>query len=357
MTQEPIISLLHEVVHPELHSDIVTLGMVDNLIVTDDKIQFTLLFQKNRDPFALSIKKRCEELIRERFGAFTGKVSIFIKESAPKKRPTQEEQKPFGNREEIGSIIAISSAKGGVGKSTVTANLAVALSKMGYRVGILDADIYGPSQPMLFGVEDYQPQGETRGDKEWILPAERFGIRIMSIGFFVQPDDALMWRGPMATNALRQMIRQTLWGPLDFLLLDLPPGTGDVHLSLLSEMSISGAIIVSTPQKVALADVVRGIAMFRNEKVGIPVLGMVENMAWFTPAEFPDKRYYLFGKEGTKTLAEEQGLSLLAQIPLIQGVRESGDEGRPISTSETLEGGYYKVLAQNLLRELPPPQG
>ena len=217
MTQEELFGLLHEVAHPELHNDIVTLGMVENPVVTDDKIQLTLLFPRSRDPFALSIKKRCEELIAARFPDYSGKVSIFIKEAAPKKAAEKKEQKPFGGEDGVRRILAVSSAKGGVGKSTVTANLAVALSRLGYKVGILDADIYGPSQPMLFGVEDYRPEGEKKDGKDWILPAERFGIRIMSIGFFIDPADALMWRGPMATNALRQMIRQTLWGPLDHL--------------------------------------------------------------------------------------------------------------------------------------------
>ena len=353
MTQEELFGLLHEVAHPELHNDIVTLGMVENPVVTDDKIQLTLLFPRSRDPFALSIKKRCEELIAARFPDYSGKVSIFIKEAAPKKAAEKKEQKPFGGEDGVRRILAVSSAKGGVGKSTVTANLAVALSRLGYKVGILDADIYGPSRPMLFGVEDYRPEGEKKDGKDWILPAERFGIRIMSIGFFIDPADALMWRGPMATNALRQMIRQTLWGPLDFLLIDLPPGTGDVHLSIISEMSITGAIVVSTPQKVALADVVRGIAMFRNDKIDIPVLGLVENMAWFTPAELPENRYYLFGKEGVKMLAERQKLPLLAQIPLIQSVRESGDAGRPVSAKTDAASEYYDLLANNIVRELP----
>ena len=273
--------------------------------------------------------------------------------SKREEKAEKKEQKPFGGEDGVRRILAVSSAKGGVGKSTVTANLAVALSRLGYKVGILDADIYGPSQPMLFGVEDYRPEGEKKDGKDWILPAERFGIRIMSIGFFIDPADALMWRGPMATNALRQMIRQTLWGPLDFLLIDLPPGTGDVHLSIISEMSITGAIVVSTPQKVALADVVRGIAMFRNDKIDIPVLGLVENMAWFTPAELPENRYYLFGKEGVKMLAERQKLPLLAQIPLIQSVRESGDAGRPVSAKTDTASEYYDLLANNIVRELP----
>ena len=352
MTQEELFGLLHEVAHPELHNDIVTLGMVENPVVTDDKIQLTLLFPRSRDPFALSIKKRCEELIATRFPDYSGKISIFIKEAAPKKAAEKKEQKPFGGEDGVRRILAVSSAKGGVGKSTVTANLAVALSRLGYKVGILDADIYGPSQPMLFGVEDYRPEGEKKDGKDWILPAERFGIRIMSIGFFIDPADALMWRGPMATNALRQMIHQTLWGPLDFLLLDLPPGTGDVHLSVISEMKVDGALIVTTPQRVALADVVRGVHMFRNEKVNIPILGLVENMAWFTPAELPDNRYYIFGEGEAARIAEQEKLPLLASIPLIRSVSEAADSGRPVTSENLPDGKFYDLLAEGVVAEL-----
>ena len=352
MTQEELFGLLHEVAHPELHNDIVTLGMVENPVVTDDKIQLTLLFPRSRDPFALSIKKRCEELIAARFPDYSGKVSIFIKEAAPKKAAEKKEQKPFGGEDGVRRILAVSSAKGGVGKSTVTANLAVALSRLGYKVGILDADIYGPSQPMLFGVEDYRPEGEKKDGKDWILPAERFGIRIMSIGFFIDPADALMWRGPMATNALRQMIRQTLWGPLDFLLIDLPPGTGDVHLSILSELRLNGAVIVSTPQQVAVADVLRGIEMFRHSQVGVPVAGIIENMAWFTPAELPENRYYLFGKGGARALAERCGVDFLGEIPIVQSIMEGGDAGTPGSTIDARVEETYRTIARKIVENV-----
>ena len=352
MTQEELFGLLHEVAHPELHNDIVTLGMVENPVVTDDKIQLTLLFPRSRDPFALSIKKRCEELIAARFPDYSGKISIFIKEAAPKKAAEKKEQKPFGGEDGVRRILAVSSAKGGVGKSTVTANLAVALSRLGYKVGILDADIYGPSQPMLFGVEDYRPEGEKKDGKDWILPAERFGIRIMSIGFFIDPADALMWRGPMATNALRQMIRQTLWGPLDFLLIDLPPGTGDVHLSILSELRLNGAVIVSTPQQVAVADVLRGIEMFRHSQVGVPVAGIIENMAWFTPAELPENRYYLFGKGGARALAERCGVDFLGEIPIVQSIMEGGDAGTPGSTIDARVEETYRTIARKIVENV-----
>jgi len=351
MTKEEILDVLHVVQHPELNSDIVSLGMVEGLTVSDEKVQFSLLFARNRDPFALSVKKRAEEAIAERYPQYAGKTVVFVKEAAPKKTAPKERQK-LGEKQGIARIVAVSSAKGGVGKSTVTANLAVALADMGYRTGVLDADIYGPSQPTMFGVEGYRPEGKNIDGRDWIVPAEAFGVKLMSIGFFIDPSDALMWRGPMATNALRQMIHQTLWGPLDFLLLDLPPGTGDVHLSIIGEMKIDGAVIVSTPQRVALADVVRGVGMFRNEKIGIPVLGLVENMAWFTPSELPDHRYYLFGKGGARRLAEETDLPLLAEIPLIQSVRESGDEGHPVSDGTSAAGTFYRTLAENIVSEL-----
>lgn len=349
MKKETILSRLKEIIHPEKEQDIVSLGMVENLTAEEDKIQLTLLFNRAHDPFASSIKRNCEAAIRSALPEFTGQILIFIKEAAAKPNPEKEKRTTTSD---IKNIIAVSSAKGGVGKSTVTANLAVSLSKLGYRVGILDADIYGPSQPILFDVEEYQPAGTQVDGVEQIFPAENYGIKIMSIGFFINPDDALMWRGPMATNALRQMIHQTAWGELDFLLIDLPPGTGDVHLSLITELPITGAIIISTPQKMALADVIRGIAMFKNEKIHIPVLGLVENMAWFTPQELPNNRYYIFGESGAKKLAEEQQVTLLAQIPLIQSVRESADQGAPIALTESLSSSYYSDLATNTVAAL-----
>ena len=341
MTQEELFGLLHEVAHPELHNDIVTLGMVENPVVTDDKIQLTLLFPRSRDPFALSIKKRCEELIAARFPDYSGKVSIFIKEAAPKKAAEKKEQKPFGGEDGVRRILAVSSAKGGVGKSTVTANLAVALSRLGYKVGILDADIYGPSQPMLFGVEDYRPEGEKKDGKDWILPAERFGIRIMSIGFFIDPADALMWRGPMATNALRQMIRQTLWGPLDFLLIDLPPGTGDVSLSVFQSIPLDGIIIVASPQDLVGMVVEKAVKM--AEMMNVPIVGLVENMSYVA---CPDcgKKIYLFGEGKTAQAAAAHNLPLLAEMPIDPALASLTDAG----SIEDFQGDWLKTVADHL---------
>ena len=354
---EDILTLLRSILHPESGENLVDLGMVENLNVSEERISLTLSFARHRDPLASSLKKNVEKVILTHYPQYQDKITIFIKEAAPKPKPQPvDREHPASNLAGVKNIIAVSSAKGGVGKSTVTANLAVALSRMNYRVGVLDADLYGPSQPTLFNLENYSPVGEQIDGEERIIPGESLGIKLMSIGFFIDASDALIWRGPMATNALRQMIRQTLWGELDFLLIDMPPGTGDIHLSILQEMSLSGAIIVSTPQKMALADVVRGISMFRNEKIGIPVLGLVENMAWFTPEELPDHKYYLFGKEGTKRLAEEEHLPLLAQIPLIQNIRESSDEGKPVSTEEGLTSEYYRLLAKRMIEELDKQQ-
>ena len=339
MTENEILDVLHGVQHPELQSDIVSLGMVDGVRIDEEGIRITIVFARARDPFAQAIRKRSEEAVASRYPQYAGKISVFVKEAPPKKK-NEKQTVPLGADDRIRRIVAVSSAKGGVGKSTVTANLAVALAKAGYRTGVLDADIYGPSQPMMFGVEDYRPEGENIEGKEWIVPAEAYGVKVMSIGFFIKP------------TALRQMIHQTLWGPLDFLLLDLPPGTGDVHLSVISEMKVDGALIVTTPQRVALADVVRGVHMFRNEKVNIPILGLVENMAWFTPAELPDNRYYIFGEGEAARIAEQEKLPLLASIPLIRSVSEAADSGRPVTSENLPDGKFYDLLAEGVVAEL-----
>jgi len=251
------------------------------------------------------------------------------------------------------NIIAVASGKGGVGKSTVAVNLAVALARMGYQTGLLDADIYGPSMLKMLGVENLKPAVKGSEGHEIIVPVERYGVRMLSIGFFVRPGDALIWRGPMATSAIKQLINQGEWGELDYLLIDLPPGTGDVHLTIVQELPVTGAVIVSTPQEVALADAVKGISMFQNDKVKVPILGLVENMAWFTPEELPNNRYYIFGNGGCKALAEREGIRLLGQIPIVQGIREGGDNGQPIVTNEnSITGKAFMELAQNLVEAI-----
>lgn len=347
ISQTDINSILSGIIHPETNQNIVELQMVESLNISDEKISFVIKTKKPRDPFAPSIKKRAEMAIESAYPQYKDKISIIIREPAPKEKVQKPKNEQITNENSsIKQIIAVASGKGGVGKSTVTSNLAVMLAKAGYKVALIDADIYGPSQPKMFGCEDFAPTMEEVNGEEKIIPAERYGVKIMSIGFFIKPDDALVWRGPMATNALRQMIHQTYWGEeIDFMLVDLPPGTGDVHLTLITELKFNGAIIVSTPQKVALADVVRGIAMFKAPNVNIPVLGLVENMAWFTPAELPENRYFIFGENGGVNLAKEQGIELLAQIPIVQSICESGDGGEPESLhNKMIEDAYMGLI-------------
>lgn len=253
---------------------------------------------------------------------------------------------------QVKNVIAVSSGKGGVGKSTVAANLAVALAQLGYKVGLLDADIFGPSVPKMFHLEAERIFAEMQDGRQVLIPAEKYGVKILSIGFFVNPDTATLWRGGMASNALKQLIADAGWGELDYFILDTPPGTSDIHLTLLQNLAITGAVIVSTPQNVALADARKGIDMYRNDKVNVPILGLVENMAWFTPAELPENKYYLFGREGVKRLAEEMQVPLLGQIPLVQSICESGDEGEPAAVhADTLTGIAFRNLAEAVVRE------
>ena len=346
---EQLEALLRQIIHPETEQNIVDSGFLDRADMGEDgSIAITLRFQKARDPYAQKIKRQVEELMAASFPE--NKVMVIIREAAPKPR----RQENVTTTTDICRVIAVASGKGGVGKSTVTANLAVALRQRGYNVGILDADIYGPSQTKMFGCESYVPDAE-RDDMghDYIIPSQSLGIKIMSIGFFIKPTDALMWRGGMAVNALHQLIHQTRWGKLDYLLVDLPPGTGDIHLSIINELKISGAVIVSTPQAVAVADVVRGVEMFRYPQVNIPVLGVVENMAWFTPEELPNNRYYLFGKGGAARYAEEAGIELLGQVPIIQSIMEGSDEGRPAGGFDPRVEAYYAEIAAKVVEKLP----
>lgn len=322
MTVEEV---LKQIMHPAKEQDIVSLGLVDKIKEEANKISFRLVFP-SQDPVASSIKKACEEALKE---AFPGKrISILelVKEQKEEKRKLE-----LGQEEliDVKHIIAIASGKGGVGKSTVAVNLATALAKEGYKVGLADADIYGPSIPKMTGTEAIQPLAQNENGKDIILPVEQYGIKWMSIGYFVDPEQALIWRGPMASNALKQMILQVRWGKLDYLLIDLPPGTGDIQISLVHDIPLTGVIVVSTPQAIALADVEKSVNMFMHKDLNVRIIGLVENMAWFTPAELPNNKYYIFGKNGTEALAKKYKLPMLAQIPLIQSIRESGDSGKP----------------------------
>ena len=304
------------------------------------RVKVVLEFQRDTDPFLKSTVKAAEAAIHYHCGKDI-EVEIATEfKSAP--RPEVGQMLPG-----VKNIIAVSSGKGGVGKSTVSANRAIALARLGYRVGLLDTDIFGPSMPKMFDVEDERPYAIKKDGRDLICPIEAYGIKMLSIGFFVSPDTATLWRGGMATNALKQLIADADWGELDYFILDTPPGTSDIHLTLLQTLAITGAVIVSTPQQVALADARKGIDMYRNEKVNVPILGLIENMAWFTPAELPENRYYIFGKEGCKQLAEEMNVPLLAQIPLVQSICDSGDKGEPAAlNSDSATGLAFINLAQ-----------
>ncbi len=299
----------------------------DDLRIDGMHVSFSLLFEKSTDPFIKSVVKAAEAAIH----TFVDKavdVQIATKFTQAQ-RPEPGKMLPG-----VRNVIAVSSGKGGVGKSTVAANLAVALARLGHRVGLLDADIFGPSMPKMFHMEEERIFAEQKDGRQLLIPALKYGVKMLSIGFFVNPDTATLWRGGMASNALKQLIADTDWGELDYFILDTPPGTSDIHLTLLQNLAITGAVIVSTPQAVALADARKGIDMYRNEKVNVPILGLVENMAWFTPAELPDAKYYIFGKGGVQRLAKEMDLPLLGQIPLVQSICESGDEGEPAALKE-----------------------
>ena len=337
-------------------------GAVQNVVTFADEVVVDL---KLTTP-ALHIKKRAEadviKTIHEKVDA-NAKVQVNIKVEAPQKpqNPNLIKGKPIKG---IQNIVAVASGKGGVGKSTVTANLAVTLSKMGFKVGILDADIYGPSIPIMFDVAMEKPLSVNVEGKSKMKPIENYGIKILSIGFFTQPDQAVIWRGPMAAKALNQLIFDADWGELDFMLLDLPPGTGDIHLSIMQSLPITGAVVVSTPQNVALADARKGVAMFRQENIDVPVLGIVENMAYFTPAELPNNKYYIFGKEGAKHLAEDLNVPFLGEVPLVQSIREAGDVGRPAALqSATPIEEAFEAITRNVVEEtvrrnenLPPTE-
>ena len=344
--EQKIKALLARIVHPESGRNIVESGMVEHIDAGEGRVTVTLRFEKARDPFALKIKRQVEEAIARELSLDREHVAVIVREAAPKAAPAASQHTFTGG---IGKVLSVASGKGGVGKSTVTANLALTLRNMGYRVGILDADIYGPSQPKMFGVEGYLPDAERIDGEDCILPADAMGIKLMSIGFFIKPTDALLWRGAMAVSALKQMIHQTRWGTLDFLLTDLPPGTGDVHLSIIGELKIDAAVIVSTPQQIAVADVVRGVEMFRNENVNIPVAGIVENMAWFTPAELPENRYYIFGRGGARAYAEKSGVEFLGEIPIIQSIMDGADAGTPAAGIDSRVEEHYRGIAEKIV--------
>ena len=342
-----ILDALATVRYPGTGKNLVEAEMVaDNLRIDGMSVSFSLIFEKPTDPFMKSMVKAAETAIHT-YVSPDVQVTVAT-ESKQAARPEVGKLLP-----QVKNIIGISSGKGGVGKSTVSANLAVALAKLGYKVGLLDADIFGPSMPKMFQVEDARPYAERIDGRDLIIPVEKYGVKLLSIGFFVDPDQATLWRGGMASNALKQLIGDASWGELDYFLIDLPPGTSDIHLTVVQTLAMTGAIVVSTPQAVALADARKGINMFTNDKVKVPILGLVENMAWFTPAELPENKYYIFGKEGAKKLAEEMNVPLLGQIPIVQSICEGGDNGTPVVLDgDSVTGRAFLSLAASVVRQV-----
>ncbi|SHE66850.1 ATP-binding protein involved in chromosome partitioning [Arenibacter palladensis] len=351
LDKKDILKALENITVPGEGQNMVESGAVKNIMVFGDEVVVDITISNP----SLQARKKTEveilKVIHEKVYN-KAKITVNVKVDAPAAKPKANEikGKPIPG---IKNIIAVASGKGGVGKSTVTANLAVTLAKMGFKVGILDADIYGPSMPIMFDVAQEKPLAVNIEGKSKMKPIENYGVKLLSIGFFTQPNQAVIWRGPMAAKALNQMIFDAHWGELDFMLLDLPPGTGDIHLSIMQSLPITGAVVVSTPQEVALADARKGVAMFQQDSINVPVLGIVENMAYFTPEELPNNKYYIFGKEGAKHLSEDLNVPFLGEIPLVQSIREAGDVGRPaaLQTATAIETAFEE-LTKNVVREV-----
>ncbi|MCP4978442.1 MAG: Mrp/NBP35 family ATP-binding protein [Maribacter sp.] len=350
LNKQDILKALEHITVPGEGQNMVESGAVKNVQIFGDEIEIDITINnpslQARKKTEVEILKIIHKEVYEK-----AKIKINVKVDAPPKQQVNEiKGKPLPG---IQNIIAVASGKGGVGKSTVTANLAVTLAKMGFKVGLLDADIYGPSMPIMFDVTHEKPLAVNIDGKSKMKPVENYGVKLLSIGFFTEPSQAVIWRGPMAAKALNQMIFDAHWGELDFLLIDLPPGTGDIHLSIMQAMPVTGAVVVSTPQEIALADARKGVAMFQQESINVPVLGIIENMAYFTPAELPDNKYYIFGKEGAKNLAEDLKVSFLGEVPLVQSIREAGDVGRPaaMQTATPIETSFEDIT-RNVVQEL-----
>ena len=345
MYPQQIIDALQHVRYPGTGKNLIEGGMLeDDIRISGLEVSFSLIFEKDNDPFRKSVVKAAETAIHT-YVDENAAVHIhtkFIKQHMAPKSDSVENLR-------AAQVIAIHSGKGGVGKSTVAANIAITLAKMGYRVGLLDADIHGPSIPKMFHTEGCRPVSTLVNGRNLIEPIEQYGVKMLSIGFFVDPQQAVVWRGGMASNAIKQLIQDANWGELDYFLIDLPPGTSDIHLTLVQHLQLTGAIVITTPQPVALVDARKGVDMFMNEKINVPVLGLIENMAWFTPAELPNNRYYIFGKDGGKQLAEELNIPLLGQVPLVQSIREGGDEGTPIALQDGHPAAQmFEAICQHL---------
>lgn len=345
INRENILKALSEVQDQDLKKDLVTLNMIHNIQSTDDSIRFTVMLTTPACPLKEMIRKDCERAIYKHFGE---DITLEIEMSSSV--TTTRISTPL--LPGVKNIIAIASGKGGVGKSTVAANLAVALAKTGAEVGLIDADIFGPSMPTMFNCEHEQPQVKDVNGQNKIIPIQQYGVKLMSIGFLTPPDNAIVWRGPMASSALKQFLSDAIWGDLDYLLIDLPPGTSDIHLTLVQSVPVTGAVIVTTPQKVALADAQKGIGMFKQPQINVPILGIVENMAYFTPEELPNNKYYIFGENGGRNLADKHDVPLLGQIPIVQSIRESGDSGYPAVLKDDLTSESFRKLAESMAQQV-----
>jgi ATP-binding protein involved in chromosome partitioning len=347
LDREAVVSTLKKVRYPGSGKNIVELCMVDDINIEGRKVSFALTFEKPSDPFIKSLVKSAESTVLAFLGEdidIKGNITVRAKQA-----PRPEPDKLLTG---VKNIIAVYSGKGGVGKSAVAVNLAVALADLGYKTGLLDADIFGPSIPKMLATENEHPFMENVANRQLIAPVEKFGLKMLSIGYFTDPDSALVWRGTMASNALKQLITDANWGELDYFIIDMPPGTSDIHLTIVQTLAVTGTVIVTTPQEVALADARKGISMFTGEKINVPVLGIVENMSWFTPAELPENRYYIFGKDGGKKLAESLNIPLLGQIPILQGICESSDSGRPAALDSSTVGDAFRQLAATVVEQV-----
>jgi ATP-binding protein involved in chromosome partitioning len=345
-TESDVLKALSKVQDPDLHEDLVTLKMIKDIKLEANKVAFTVVLTTPACPLKEKIKNDCIEAIES---TLSPDLTIDIEMTA---EVTTNPNDLSGSIPEIKNIIAISSGKGGVGKSTVASNLAIALAKSGASVGLIDADIFGPSVPTMFGVEDARPGTVEEDGKTFVLPINKHGVKLISIGFLSPNDQAIVWRGPMASSALRQFIGDVKWGSLDYLLIDLPPGTSDIHLTLVQAVGLTGAVVVTTPQKVALADTQKGLAMFQQAQINVPVLGVVENMAYFTPEELPENKYYLFGQDGGKKFAEKHNVPLLGEIPIVQSIRESGDAGTPVAMGDSIIAKSFVQLAEKVAQQV-----
>ena len=348
ITKTQIEMALSHVDDPDLGQSLIQLGMIENIAIEGKQVSFDLVLTTPACPMKQKMSDECIAAIHE-YVDHDAEVKVNL---TSRKVEQPDPKEIFKN---VKNTIVVASGKGGVGKSTVAVNLAISLAKTGAKVGLVDADIYGPSIPIMFNIQQQDIMGENHDGKTYMMPIEKYGIKLMSIGFFVEADKAIAWRGPMASGALKQLLGDTWWDEIDYMVVDMPPGTGDIQLTLAQSMPVTGAIIVSTPQQVALADVIRGVEMFRNPNINIPVLGFVENMAYFTPAELPQNKYYIFGKGGCSKLAQEMDIPLLGEIPLVQSIAESGDAGKPVSLwsdKPSPESDAFMTLAENTIREI-----